>query len=112
ENAFHRAAVLSQHRNQPGPEFASQVFCDGPNVGIAEKNIDFILAAGTHGLNLPAELLPDRIKHCGHCLRHHPPTTMPTAPWISLNNGAGIQKPITTITTAKPATENFFQPHM
>ena len=47
--------------------------------GITEKKIDFILAVSTHRLNLLAELLPKSLKHCGHCLRHHPPTTMPTA---------------------------------
>jgi hypothetical protein len=52
EDAFHRATILSKHHNQPGPELASQVFRDGPSVGIIEKNIDFILAIRTHGLNL------------------------------------------------------------
>src|SRR5450631_1002530 len=112
ENAFCRTPVFSKHRNQPGPELASQVFCDRPNVGIAQNNIDFTFTVGAHGLNLLAELLPKSFKHCGHCLHHHPPTTMPTALWISLNNGAGIQKPITIITTAKPTTEDFFQPHI
>ena len=41
-----------------------------PNVGIAEKNIDFILTVGTHGLNLPAELLPKTVEHCGRCCGH------------------------------------------
>jgi hypothetical protein len=41
------------------------VFCDGPNVGIAEKNVDLILAVGMHGLNLRAKLLPKSLKHCG-----------------------------------------------
>ena len=79
ENAFCCTPVFGENRNQPGPEFAAQVLCDGPNIGIAEKNIDFVLAVRTHGLNLRAQLLPQSFKHCGHGLRHHPPTTMPTA---------------------------------
>ena len=58
ENAVRGAPIFGEHRNQSGSEFASQVFCDGSNVGIAQKNVDFILAIRTHGLNLRAKLLP------------------------------------------------------
>ncbi len=64
ENPLLGAAVLREDHDQPGPEFAAQVLCDGPNVGITEKKINFVLTLSAHGLNLLAELLPKRFKHC------------------------------------------------
>src|SRR5207249_902351 len=60
EDAFDRTAVLGEYRDQPGPEFAAQVLCDGPNVGIAENNVSFVLTLSAHRLNLLAEPLPKR----------------------------------------------------
>src|SRR5216683_2067891 len=42
ENALCTTPVFGEHRNQPSPEFASQVFCDRPNVRVTQKEIDFI----------------------------------------------------------------------
>src|SRR5258708_14828749 len=79
EYAFRSTPVFGEHRHQPSSELASEVFGNGPNVGITQKEIDFIFTVGAHRLDLPAKLLPQGLKHCGHGLRHHPPTTMPTA---------------------------------
>src|SRR5260370_14303489 len=61
-----------------------------------------------HRLNLAAKLLLQRLEEGKQGWRHLALTTRSAALWIRLNNGAGIQKPRTMITVAKPRSVVFF----
>ena len=62
EDTFRGTAVLGKDRNQPGLELISQAIDQSPNVGVANKNINLLLAFRRDRLNLRAESFLENLK--------------------------------------------------